>query len=182
MRTFVAVLIPEELKDKIINLQNKFSLFDIKLVEKENLHFNLKFLGEVPESSINQIKEKLKIAVKIFEPFKIKIAGVGAFPSKTYIRVIWLGVKDGYQNLLALANSIEDTLADFRRENRKFEPHLTLGRIRSGKNKEDLKALVDSMKDFEIGEMEVKEIKLMQSKLSPKGPEYSEVFSVKLGV
>src|SRR3990170_3019008 len=112
MRCFIAIDIPEEIKAKIIKIQEKFKDFDIKFVEKDNFHFNLKFLGEISEDSIGKINEKIKNVAKNIEPFEMKIAGLGVFPSKTYIRVIWIGVKEGHQMLMALSELIENSLSD----------------------------------------------------------------------
>jgi 2'-5' RNA ligase len=181
MRAFLGIPIPEELKQRIISIQDKFLDFDIKLVEQENLHFNLKFFKELSEDDVERLKKLLSDVCKRFQPFNIRIAGAGAFPSKNYIRVLWLGVKDGYQILASLAETIENSLESLGYESEeKFVPHLTLGRVRSGRNKNEMLVLLKELEDVEIGEMEVNEIILFQSKLSPDGPVYEEVFKIKL--
>lgn len=181
MRVFIGINISEDLKPKIFQLQNKFSNFDIKFVEPENLHFNLKFFREIEEDQLEKIKKILEEVSKQFEPFEIKITGLGAFPSKNYIRVIWLGVKDGYQIFTSLAETIENYLEaiGFEREKR-FIPHLTLGRVRSGRNKNELLILMRELENIEIGSMKIQKIKLFQSKLGPTGPIYEEVFEISL--
>ena len=181
MRAFLGIDIPDELKQKIIYIQNRFSDFDIKFVEPDNLHFNLRFFKDIEEKKVEKLKEVLEKICKQFEPFEISISGLETFPSRNYIRVIWLGVKEGYQTFLSLVqtiNTVIETLG-FRRENR-FVPHLTLGRVRSGRNKNELLITLRKFEDIEIGKMKVNEIKLFQSKLSPSGPVYKEVFSIKL--
>ncbi len=181
MRTFIGIPIPENLKHEIIKIQNHFSSFDIKFVEVENLHFNLKFLGEVSEQNVEKIKKILEETAKQFEPFEIDIAGLGVFPSKSYIRVIWIGVKEGFQNLIALANAIDNSLAEIVPiEVKKFQPHLTLGRVRSPEDKSALINAIQKNQNVEIGKMKIDRVILFESRLSPKGPVYSEVFSVKL--
>ena len=181
MRAFIAVDVPEELKTKIIDIQKQFKDFDIKFVEKENFHFNLKFLGEIPDNSIEKIRKTLEDIVEKYEPFNLSIKNLGAFPSLNYIRVIWIGVSDGYNTISALADEIDEFLTEFvPKENRKFEPHLTIGRVRSGRNREELVKIVKRLESIEIGVMRVKEIKLMKSDLSRAGPKYTEVFSVSL--
>ncbi len=181
MRAFIAIDIPEELKEKILDIQKNFKDFDIKFVEKENFHFNLKFLGEISEESVEKIKHALESIAEKFEPFELDIKNIGIFPSLNYIRVIWIGVGEGHNILSAIANEVDNSLADIvPKENRGFEPHLTIGRVRSGRNRDELVKIVKKLEKTEIGKMKAKEIKLMQSKLSPKGPVYSEVFVVKL--
>jgi 2'-5' RNA ligase len=156
MRAFLGISIPDKLKPKITRIQDKFDDFDIKFVEKGNLHFNLKFFRYIELDKIEKLKEILKKISAQYEPFEIEISGLGAFPSKNYVRVIWLGVKQGYQTFKSL------------------------GRVRSGRNKNELLVLLRKLEDIEIGKMKIEKITLFQSKLSPKGPVYEEVFSVKL--
>ncbi len=181
MRAFLGISIPEELKSKILGVQKRFSKFDIKFVESENLHFNLKFLREIGDQQIDKLKQILKEISEKFEPFEIEIKGIGTFPSKNYIRVIWLGVKEGYNIITTLGESVQDSIEPlgFLKEGR-FIPHLTIGRVRTARNKEELISKVEELKDVEIGKMTVSSIILYKSKLSPKGPVYEEVFNVKL--
>jgi len=181
MRAFLGISVPDGLKPKIIKIQDRFSDFDIKFVKPENLHFNLKFFKDIENEKVKKLKEILEQISAQFEPFEVEISGIGAFPSKNYIRVIWLGVKQGYQTFRSLAEVIENSLEvlEFEKENR-FIPHLTLGRVRSGRNKNKLLILIRELENVEIGRMTVDKITLLQSKLSPKGPVYEEVFTVKL--
>ena len=180
MRAFLGISIPEELKPRIESIQDKFSDFDIKFVEKENLHFNLKFFEEINDEEVEAIKKALSDICKQFQTFEINISGIGAFPSKNYIRVLWLGVKEGYQTFSSLAEMIENSLEslDFHSEER-FVPHLTLGRVRSGSNKNEILVLLKELENVEIGKMNIDSIVLFQSKLGPNGPKYEEVFSIK---
>lgn len=181
MRAFLGVSVPDELKSRIIDIQDKFLDFDIKLVEKENLHFNLKFFKEISNEEAEKLKKILEDICRRFQSFEIKISGLGAFPNRNYVRVLWLGVKDGYQIMLSLAEEIENALESLGYESEeKFVPHLTLGRVRSGRNKNEMLVLLKELEDVEIGKMEVSELKLFQSKLSPDGPVYEEVFKINL--
>lgn len=179
MRAFIGIPIPEALIKKISQIQREFKDFDIKFVEPENLHFNLRFLGETEK--IPEIKAILKDISTEFKSFEIKVSGLGVFPSKNYIRVVWIGVKDGYQDIVSLAKRINEKLAEigFKKETR-FEPHLTLGRARTGRNKQGLLKKINELETTEIGSMAVNNIVLFQSQLSPKGPTYKEIFSVEL--
>ena len=181
MRGFFGIPVSNELKHKILSIQKRFSNFDIKFVEPENLHFNLKFFREIGNEEIDKLKQILEEISEKFEPFEIEIKGVGAFPSKNYIRVIWLGVKEGYNIMTSLAENIQDSIEalGFLKEGR-FVPHLTLGRVRTARNKEVLRSLIEELKDVEIGKMKIDVVKLFKSKLSPQGPIYEEVFKVTL--
>ena len=181
MRAFLGISIPDELKPRIEAIQDRFSDFDVKFVERENLHFNLNFFEEISDEDMEKVKKVVEDIFKQFQPFEIKITGVGAFPSKSYVRVIWLGVKEGYQTLASLAEMIENALESLGFENKeKFVPHLTLGRVRSGRNKNEMIVLLKELEDIEVGKMMINKITMFQSKLSPNGPVYEEVFSIKI--
>ena len=181
MRAFLVIEIPDELKPRILAVQDMLDDFDIKLVEGQNLHFNLKFLSEIDEEQIDKIKGTLERISGQFEPFEMEIKGIGAFPNKSYARVVWLGVTEGYQTLKAIADLIGNFLVNmgFEKE-QQFVPHLTLGRVRSGRNKNELLVLLRKYENVEIGRMKVEKITLFQSKLSPKGPIYEKVFEANL--
>jgi 2'-5' RNA ligase len=182
MRAFLGIPIAQDVVPKIVRVQQRLSEFDIKFVEKDNFHFNIKFFRDIEDAKIDQLKKIVSEACKKLEKFDISISGIGAFPSTNYIKVIWLGVKDGYNEMVALVNMINsgiETLG-FEREKQKFIPHLTLGRIRSGRNKEKMIATLKELEDIEIGTTKLDRVVLFQSKLSPKGPIYEEVFSVEL--
>jgi 2'-5' RNA ligase len=181
MRAFLGISVSDELKRKILEIQKKFSDFDIKFVEPENLHFNLKFFREINDEQTEKLKKILEETAKKYEPFEIEIKGLGVFPSKTYIRVIWVGVKEGFNTITSMAESIQDSIESvgFLREE-KFVPHLTLGRVRTARNKEELKSLIEELEDIEIGKMKVDAIRLFRSKLSQAGPVYDEVFGINL--
>jgi len=181
MRAFLGISISDDLKHKILNIQKKFDDFDIKFVELKNLHFNLKFFEEIGDEEIKKLRSTLEEIVKKFEPFEIEIKGLGVFPNKNYIRVVWVGVKDGYNTIISLAEAIQDSIESlgfFKEE--KFVPHLTLGRVRTARNKEELRRLIEELENIEIGKMKIDAIKLFQSKLTPNGPIYEEYLHINL--
>jgi 2'-5' RNA ligase len=181
MRTFIAVEIPEAIKPKILAVQKKIEATgaDIKLVEAENLHYILKFIGEIDD----QTAEKAKNALSgiLYPAFDVHIASAGAFPSKTYIRVVWLGCREGTQELTGLAATVEDALAGIvPKDERPFTPHLTLGRVRSVKGKEALTKLLQELEKVDIGRIHVDKLVFFESHLSPKGPTYKRLLTVSL--
>jgi RNA 2',3'-cyclic 3'-phosphodiesterase len=182
MRAFLGISISNELKPRITSVQDRFFHFDIKFVEKENLHFNLKFFKEISDEDVEKLKTFLQGAFKQIQAFDIEIEGLGAFPSSNYVRVIWLGVKEGYQMLASIAEIIEKATESMGYEtDEKFVPHLTLGRVRTGRNKNEMITLLKDLEDVKIGRMRVSEAVLFRSKLSPNGPVYEEAFRIKLG-
>lgn len=177
MRCFIAVDIDEPLRQKLAELQKGLAGFDVKLVEKENLHFTLKFLGEIDEQRLEEVKSRIRQLATGFSPFEIEIKGMGAFPSLNYIRVVWIGAKELFTLQKAVADSVEDLFG----KEREVTPHLTIARIRSAQDKVELKKLVEKNRDMEIGRMAVSEIKLKKSTVMRSGPVYEDVEAFKLG-
>lgn len=183
MRLFIGVAVPEQLKEKLLLSQKKIKgLLDIKLVEPENLHFSLKFLGEVNEDRVKAIREVLASVAEKFSTFFLTISGLGAFPSASSARVVWAGCSSGAKELEALAGFIDSELSKvgFTAEERPFRAHLTLGRIRLAENNPKLQKFILDNKKTELGSFKISKISLIESKLSPAGPTYIEIFEVGL--
>ena len=183
MRLFIGVEVPEELKQKLLSVQQRLeSLADIKLVEPENLHFSLKFLGEVNEDRVNKIREVLTTTAEKFSSFTLTLKGIGAFPSTDFARIIWAGCSAGSKELEALAGFIDLELskAGFSAEQRSFTAHLTLSRIKQSEKNLTLQKFISQNTNLEFGSMKVPKISLIKSTLTPAGPAYEEIFSVGL--
>ncbi|AGK60507.1 2-5 RNA ligase [Archaeoglobus sulfaticallidus PM70-1] len=182
MRLFVAVDLSENVREEVYRLTRSFTPFNgVKTVEKENLHITLKFLGEVKESKLNKITEKL--GEIDFEKFELSFRGIGFFPNISRMRVIWVGVKDD-SKINILAEEVEKRLAElkFKRENR-FKAHATIARIKrlNPSDKTRILNLLEGYEDREFGDMVVEKFVLKKSTLTPKGPIYEdvEVFELK---
>lgn len=184
-RAFVAIDIDESIRQKLVAAQKQLATVgaDIKLVESENVHVTMKFLGDVPDNKIAAITDAVRTAVIGTQSFDIQIQGIGAFPNMRYIRVIWAGVADGRDVVIALERNIDRELQKlgFPPE-RGFVPHLTLARVRSPRGKEQLATTVEGMaKDnTEFGGMRAKAVELKQSQLTSKGPIYSTIARIEL--
>ena len=116
-------------------------------------------------------------------PFEMSLGGLGAFPGPASPRVIWAGVKEGAQNTINLAKSLEDQLEKigFEKEKRSFHPHLTLGRLRSGQNKGKLSNLLRSIEFKSPSTIKVTHLSLIQSTLTPSGAIYTPLHQAELG-
>ena len=180
-RGFIAIDI--NVTPNILNLLKDItnSNADIKLVEPQNIHTTLKFLGDVQEDNIDEIEQIMKDSVKEIEPFTLKLSGTGVFPNQNYIRVVWIGIKDA-EIIEIISRSIDERLSQlgFKREKRGFSAHLTIGRVKTAKNKQLLLKAIERYKDFEFSTQEVNSIKLKKSDLTPKGPIYTTLRDVKL--
>lgn len=178
IRSFISIDIDEalrkEIDDTIIDLRKQD--LDVKWVPVKNLHVTLKFLGHISEESIERVKEKLYNIASIFKPFRLRFSGTGVFPDKRRPRVIWIDISDS-EALKNLQEMIEERLTEigFKREDRGFSPHLTIGRVRSLRDRERLIGLIEALKDREFGIIDIDRIFLMKSDLRPGGAQYSVI-------
>lgn len=175
MRCFVAIQVSEEVRRRIVPLQERLSpLLAWKPVEFENMHLTLKFLGEVEDSKGEEIMARLRSACSGFGHFELSFKGIGVFPSLGYIRVIWVGVDQGHESLVSLSKAIDSELATlgFPRE-KDFVPHLTIGRVKSVTRKRELVSVIEGLKAEEFGKTKVESVELMKSTLTTRGPIYS---------
>ncbi len=177
MRLFVAVDLDGNIREKIWKFSTSFSgIRGMKIVEKENLHITLIFLGEVAESLLPKIEEALS-RVK-FQKFDILLSGVGFFPSQKFPRVVWVDVKEGSDKLKELADSVSRELKklSFRRD-KEFVAHVTIARIK--RKIPEIVNLLAEARTMEFGRMTVKEFKLKQSILRPQGPIYKDLLVIR---
>ena len=139
-----------------------------------NVHLTLKFLGEIEHSRVSLLSQAAESAVSGRKPFKIVIERTGSFPKAGAPRVLWIGVSDHSGSLFALQQDFEEACAraGFEREDRPFHPHLTLGRLRLPRASRALAAMHVKMA-FEPIEVLVSELRVIRSKLSSKGSEYT---------
>lgn len=145
-----------------------------------NIHLTLKFLGDVDGSAIPAIQESLTYLLSDQKRCKFQIGGLGAFPNMRKARVLWVGVIDATGGLSRLAKMVDRALIPlgFSAENRKFTPHLTLGRVKSQLGS----AFVRKFNDITFPEVDAlaEEIVLMKSDLQPTGAVYTPLHQVRL--
>jgi 2'-5' RNA ligase len=146
---------------------------DLKLVETENIHVTMRFLDDIAPSMVDKIFEEMK---KLrFTPFIVQIKGLGVFPSLNYPRVVWAGITEGADQLRNVFSQLEPRLhgLGFAPDQRGFSPHLTIARVRSGRNKAQLADFITKRAGYDFGTIKAECLRLKQSVLSPKGPGYS---------
>lgn len=146
---------------------------DLKLVEPRNIHITIRFLGNITPATAEKILEEMKKTQ--FTPFIAKISGIGAFPNPRYPRVVWAGITEGADQLKNVFSQLEPRLQGlgFTPDPKGFSPHLTIARVRSGRNKQQLAECLDKNTDYDFGTINAKCLRLKKSTLTPRGPIYS---------
>jgi 2'-5' RNA ligase len=183
IRTFVCIEIPDSIKSRVTNLQETLrNIGDrVSWTKPSNINITLKFLGDVEASRIEGAANAIERAAHKISPFEIEIGGVGCFPSTRSPKVFWIGVSNMPQPLQTLHSNIEDELErlGFKRENRKFSPHLTMGRVRGPHNSARLaEALIAT--GFESETFTATELILMRSDLDSAGSIYTPQAVIRL--
>ncbi len=148
----------------------------LKMVDKDKVHITMKFLGDTEEDQVGEISEIIRGILKSYEPFKIHRKGVGAFPHLDYMKVVWIGMEKE-QKLEDIAHEIEETLVPlgFPRSERSFSPHITVARVKGGKNKNRLKGVLQDHENDSFGSQRVTKLELKKSVLQKTGPIYETI-------
>jgi len=171
MRAFIAIDLPEELTGKIPDLQKDLGKFAEGSFQKGNFHLTLKFLGEIKEA--DEAVKALDV-LKAMPRFKIQLANLGVFPSEKYIRVVWIGITQGAEELEKMSKSLNDSLG----KKEGFVPHLTIARVAKVLDKKGL--LEYLKKPIDLGSFEASKVHLYKSELSPKGAVHTKMHSIEL--
>jgi 2'-5' RNA ligase len=140
------------------------------------MHLTLKFLGDIDENETYDICKAISNAVAKIEAFDIECQGAGAFPSNEKPKTLWLGITQGKDELHQLQQAVDDAMADlgFRREPPRFNPHLTIGRVKQpGPHLREVTRILNENAGFSAGVAMVDEVILFSSDLTPEGPIYS---------
>ena len=144
----------------------------ITWVTPERLHITIRFIGNVDDTRVDGIRAALALPLAL-DCFDLTIAGIGTFPPKGAPRVVWAGLSGGRDRLDAIERTVSERLAraGVPREERPYNPHVTLARVREAAGLRSVQ-LVGSLRDIELGTTSVDTITLFESRLSPKGPTY----------
>lgn len=184
MRTFIAIELSDDIRKTLAQAQShlRYAGADVKWVKEENIHLTLKFLGEASEEKCAMVSSILDEIGKSVRPFDISLKNIGAFPKIEFPRVIWVGLDKGAKESTELAAKIDKALSKigFQEETRPFAAHLTIGRVRSPKNKEALKEKIDGFRISAVGCQPVQSLALFKSTLTPNGPIYSKLHESRL--
>jgi 2'-5' RNA ligase len=186
IRSFLAIELPEAIRRKIEEVQKdlKLSHADVRWVNPGNIHLTLKFFGNIDESRIDPIVKSLEGPIQTTSPFSVSIRGMGSFPHSKNPRVIWMGLREGKEVLAALQKGVDGELIKigFEPEGRDFHPHLTLGRAKSNRGRDELIARMEKYQEEEFGNFRVERLILFKSDLKPSGPIYTLLKEMRLGL
>lgn len=175
MRAFIAIDLPEEIHAALSRLQAEFRAVSPDARWTRGIHLTLKFLGEISDDKARVVTETLSDCAPI-PRFSVEVRGFGFFPDARHPNVFWAGVKTP-PGLLELAEAVEGAMdkLGFGREQRAYSPHLTLARFKMPRPQPALKALVEQLSEKSLGQFEVSEFFLFESRLHPHGAEYRKV-------
>lgn len=173
MRAFVALPLSAEVRSRAAKVQEELRRADadVRWTPEAQMHLTLKFLGEIDGAQEARIAAVLAEHVPRRPPMSLEFAGLGSFPPQGPPRVVWAGVRGDVGPLAELAELVERAAeeAGVPRESRPFSPHLTLGRVRSGRNLRRLEAALARPGVAELGRQEAGEVALFASTLGPSG-------------
>jgi 2'-5' RNA ligase len=175
-RTFIAVEAAPQIRrvaaNVVAHLRHGFT--DVKWVNPENLHWTLQFLGDVDDLEIPAVCHAVAAAAAEHQAFNLSAEGVGVFPALDRPRILWLGAGQGGGHMIELQGDIERRLLalGYRGENRKYVPHLTIGRFGRTSHRSKLRAELDSVNGLVNCECTVEDVTVFASRLASGGSVY----------
>jgi 2'-5' RNA ligase len=185
LRTFIAIDLGKGLRARLASLQETLARHasEVKWVEEKNLHLTLLFLGEVDFRDVPKVCQAVEVVTTRHAAFPLKVAGVGAFPNAHRPRTLWVGVEDGAAEVTALHDELEGPLLElgcYRREDRPYTPHITVGRLKGDRHGDKLGEALARRSEWQAGETAVGEVQVLSSELMPQGPIYTVLGRAKL--
>ncbi len=187
IRSFIAIELPPVMQEKIqlhTRQLRQQTAAAVRWVTAGNIHLTLKFLGEIPPTDIERVRAMLAAEAQLCRGFVMTVGGLGTFPNSQRPRVVWIGIQ-APQPLFDLQQRIEHACRKLGlvAEERKFSPHLTLGRVSRNIHPEQNRHLSQTLLDCRIsslGEVQVSQICLFQSELKSGGAVYTPLFHAPL--
>ncbi|MFW6189272.1 MAG: RNA 2',3'-cyclic phosphodiesterase [Planctomycetota bacterium] len=185
MRAFVAVEIDEECRSALLGAVDalKRAADGVRWVRPEQMHVTLKFIGEIDDLDVADAIGCIRPAAERAEPFTMHLAGLSAFPPRGKPRVIHVEAEDASGKLHELHDNVEDALArelGVERENRRYIPHITLGRVKNRGACPPMEEISAALPEQDFGRVDVDSFVLMQSDLQPIGAVYTVVHRFEL--
>ena len=184
-RLFIAVPIPLPVRQLIAEAQDQLASWELpfRWVDPDIAHITLKFLGDTNPRAVPELAEKVRWAAGRTRPLDLRTGSIGAFPTTRRPRVAWLGLDGDSVGLERLADDVDEVAVElgYRPERRRFQPHVTLGRLRRGDDPPSEFELAINGSVLPSCEFGVDRVQLLRSVLTPSGPEYSVIDEWHLG-
>ena len=183
IRLFIALKIDEEIQNKFDTIISDFKTKGgkVKWIDSKNLHITLKFLGNTEPKLIDTIISQIQYSVGTLKPFESDFSALGGFPNLRKPKVIWANIAKHRNNIIELAENINHSLAELNIEkhDKPFQPHLTLGRVKSY---ESLTELTDYLSSYQFEKIDItcNTIQLIKSTLTQHGPIYKTLQEINL--
>lgn len=184
VRAFIAINLPQDI---VRRLTHQIELISdlvprgvVRWVREDNIHLTLKFLGEIPSNEIDEISRLMKQLAARHVPFQFEVTSFGCFPNLKSPRILWIDIREPGSALLRLHSDLEDELhvLGFSHEQRRFHPHLTIGRVKRNLHRSEMLDLAKSLAEVKVGQIgfvHVDKFELMRSDLRPTGAVYSQL-------
>ena len=176
IRTFIALELSHEAKQELARLEETFRQADAdaRWVNPESIHLTLKFLGSISEEKIPGIMARLEGIASGETPFYMTLDSAGVFPKWDRAKVLWAGIGKGARRIKDIADKVSASMEveGFEKESREFKSHVTIGRMRSAKNKDKLREIVESTKVNPVSSR-ISSIILFRSDLSKAGAQHT---------
>jgi 2'-5' RNA ligase len=184
IRSFIAIEVPPDIQEALGRIQERLRSAEAQVgwVNPCNIHLTTKFLDYVEEPDIPKVCEVMKSAARHTRRFELEVAGLGVFPPTGTPRVVWSGVRGELEPLGKLVEEIEQGVADaagIRPEHRPYHAHLTLGRVKSARNTDRLKAAMLECEPADAGSFTADGITLFMSELRRDGSVYTPMAEMK---
>jgi RNA 2',3'-cyclic 3'-phosphodiesterase len=178
MRLFIGIPLDDRLRAGLVGHYHRIAgLGDVKMVERENLHITLKFLGDTEPDKIDIIKNAIDLSVQGIESFFITSNMIASFGSEKFARVIWANVDKNGEKIIDIYDKLEEKLVaeGFKRDDKPFTAHITIARSKEGI---DLRKPLRDLK-FEY-KSRVERVELYSSELTPAGARHTVLYEKKL--
>src|SRR5262245_48153806 len=177
-RTFIAVEIGADIRESAVALQETLAKTgaEVKWVTPESMHVTLLFLGEVDDRELHAVCRAVQQVAAARPPFNLRLGGVGAFPTVRRPKVLWAGITEGADDLRRLYGDLEARMLDlgcYRKEERGYTPHLTLGRVKGEADGHALAPELAKRMTWDGGRTTVDEVVVFASELGRDGPVYT---------
>ena len=189
VRSFIAIPVPDQgieaLQDTVQKLESDIGR-SVRWVRPKGIHLTLKFMGDIPAGTVEQVLEALPQVAARFPPIKLAISRLGIFPNTRRPRVLWAGLTGELEALSELQSAVDDMVGrlELPKEQRPFSPHLTLGRVRRETSESQLRKIGEIIADAAPPSAEpwtANTVNLMRTELDPVGSRHYLVGTAAIG-